>query len=151
MKRYTTNTEDTCWRDCLACILEVNPVKVPNFVKLYKADYMSRTRAWLDETYNKGLVYIPAKNFMETGALTFNSPVGPSGYSMGYMTMVDKECSHVVICFNGGVLYDNGEDGERNQEYDTIKGYFVLYDLESPKVRAIRKKSIKKNSRCFFS
>ena len=54
MRRYTTDTKDTCWPDCLACILEVSPSRVPDFVKLYKHEYMDCSRKWLEENFKKG-------------------------------------------------------------------------------------------------
>lgn len=106
---------------------------------------MNKTRDWLKGKFKKGLVYIPVRHFMETGKLRFNAPMGPSGFSIGYMDMVDGEASHAVVCFNGGVLWDNGDD--RSDEYHTIQGYFIIYDLEikkkKKKSRRIKKKKKK--------
>ena len=137
MKRYRTITRDTCWPDCIACMLEVRPGRVPNFVKEYGGRYMDMTREWLKENFRKGIVYIPSKHFMETGVLRQNGPIGPGGYSIAHLGMVDGRNCHVVIAFNGGVLWDNGDN--RSHEYDTILGYFVIYDLEPPKVKWIKK------------
>lgn len=128
MHKYSTDTVDTCWKDSIACILEINPRYVPDFVKLYKGQYLDETRKWLAEKYGKGLVYIPSKNFMETGETRNNPPVGPSGFSIGLLSMVDDTAYHALICFNGGVIWDNGDD--RSQEYNIIMGYYVIYDLE---------------------
>ena len=133
MKRYTTDTKDTCWPDCLACILEVRPEKVPNFVKLYGHDYMNYTRLWLEENFKKGLVYIPAGMFMETARMRNNPPMGPSGHSIAHLAMVTPLAMHVAIAFNGGVIWDNGDS--REMEYRHIEGYFVIYDLEAPKAK----------------
>lgn len=127
MRKYITNTTNTCWRDCLGCILEINPKKIPDFLKLYKNEYVSKTHEWLGEKYNKGMVYIPAKNFMECIDPRFNVSIGPKGYSIGLLTMVDSRLAHVVICYNGAVMWDNGDD--RHEEYDVLVGYFVIYDL----------------------
>ena len=135
MKRYITKTEDTCWTDCLACMLEIKPSKVPKFVKLYKNSYMDKTRQWLAENFGKGIVYTPARAFMETGGLRQNPPIGPAGHSIALLGMVDPRATHVVIAFNGGVLYDNNES--REDEYGQITGYFTLYDLEPEKARKI--------------
>lgn len=137
MKKYTTDTKDTCWTDCLACMLEIKPSKVPKFVKLYGNKYMDVTRDWLKENFGKGLVYIPARAFMETGCIRQNSPIGPPGYSMAHLSMVDDRSRHVAIAFNGGILYDNGDS--REAEYDTILGYFVIYDLEPEKAKWLKK------------
>ena len=137
MKRYTTNTKDTCWPDCLACILEVRPEKVPNFVKLYGHDYMNYSRGWLGENFKKGLVYIPAGMFMETGRMRNNGPIGPAGFSIAYLGMVTAEAMHVAIAFNGGLIWDGGDS--REMEYKHIEGYFVIYDLEAPKAKWIKK------------
>lgn len=137
MKKYVTETKDTCWTDCLACLLEVKPSKVPKFVKLYGNKYMDMTRLWLKENFRKGLVYIPARAFMETGVIRQNSPIGPTGYSIGHLSMVDNTSTHVVICYNGGVLWDNGED--RSEEYGSIQGYFVIYELEPERARWVKK------------
>ena len=145
MKKYVTETTDTCWPDCIACLLEVKPERVPNFVKLYRGKYMDMTRLWLKENFRKGLVYIPARAFMETGVLRQNNPIGPEGYSMGHMTMVDGRAMHVVICYNGGVLYDNGED--RSAEYGQIEGYFVIYDIEPEKAIWVKQPNKKRKKK----
>ena len=51
MKKYITNTENTCWSDCLACLLEIEPERVPKFVKLYGEKYMNMTRVWLKKNF----------------------------------------------------------------------------------------------------
>ena len=141
MKRYKTNTRDTCWNDSLACLLGVSPKRVPNFVKLYNYAYMAKTRDWLAENFNKGMVFIPARAFMETGRTCQNSPIGPTGFSIVIFTMVDARKRHAAIAFNGGVVWDNGDS--REEEYDTIAGYYVIYDLQAPQAKWIRKKTIK--------
>ncbi len=134
MKTYATNTKDTCWKDSLACLLEIEPKYVPDFVKKYGDSYMDETRRWLKEKFNLGMVYVPSNQFMETGPLRQNGPIGPEGYSLAYVTMEgDQELAHAVVCFNGGVFYDNGDD--RHEEYNHIDGYYVLYDLAGPKAR----------------
>ena len=142
MMRYTTDTKDTCWRDCLGCMLGVNPSKVPDFVKLYKHDYMDYSRRWVEENFKKGLVYVPVSAFMETGRLRFNGPIGPAGFSIAYLVMAVPTASHVVIAFNGGLMWDNG--ASREAEYGHIAGYFVLYDLDAPKAKWVRKSVVKK-------
>src|ERR1035437_8656835 len=147
MMRYTTKTADTCWPDCLACMLSIPPARVPNFVKLYKHDYMNYSRKWLEENFKKGLVYIPAAAFMETSRLRTNGPIGPAGFSIAYLAMAVPTASHVVIAFNGGLVWDNGDS--REAEYGHIAGYYVLYDLNAPKAKwantlVINKKKIRK-------
>jgi len=142
MKRYTTNTKDTCWPDSLACILEVSPKKVPNFVKLYKNAYMEESRKWLAENFRKGIIYIPAKAFMETSGMRNNPPIGPAGFSIVRLSMVDKSAMHVAIAFNGGLLWDNGDS--REDEYGEITGYFVIYDLEASGAKWLTKRKKKK-------
>lgn len=142
MKKYVTDTKDTCWTDCLACILEVHPKKVPLFVKLYGNKYMDFTRDWLKDNFKKGLVYVPARCFMETSEMRDNPPIGPSGYSIAHLSMVDKNSMHVAIAYNGGIVYDNGES--REDEYGVIQGYFVLYDIEGEKAKWIIKKRRRK-------
>ena len=137
MKKYVTDTKDTCWPDCIAAMLEIKPSKVPNFVKLYKNVYMNATRDWLKDNFNKGLVYIPARAFMETSGLRQNPPMGPTGYSIVHLSMVDDRSRHVAIAFNGGLLFDNGDS--REEEYGTILGFFVMYDLEPQKAKWIKR------------
>lgn len=132
MKLYITDTEDTCWRDCLGCILGVNPKEIPDFLKRYKDYYMDKTREWLEKKYNKGVIYIPSSEFMETGKLKYNGSVGPWGYSIGMMKMLSTEDGHAVICKDGAVEWDNGED--RHDEYDVLAGYFIIYDLDPKRV-----------------
>ena len=136
MKKYVTDTQDTCWTDCLACILEVKPERVPKFVKLYGNKYMDVTRVWLKENFRKGLVYVPARCFMETSGIRQNGPIGPEGYSIAHLSMVDDRSRHVAIAFNGGILYDNGDS--REEEYGTILGFFVMYDLEPEKGKWVK-------------
>jgi hypothetical protein len=73
---------------------------------------------------------------METGRMRNNGPIGPSGYSIAHLAM-SPEGMHVAIAFNGGVLWDNGDS--RESEYKYIEGYFVLYDLEPPKAKWVKK------------
>jgi hypothetical protein len=141
MREYSTTTADTCWRDSIACLLEIPPHKVPDFVHRYEDEYMDKTREWLEDRFNKGLVYIPAKHFMETGPLKDNPAVGPSGYSIGLLSMVDDRANHALVCFDGKVVWDNGDD--RSAEYDVILGYYVIYDL-CPKARKASKVKISK-------
>ena len=145
MKKYVTDTKDTCWPDCIAGILEINPKKVPNFVKLYGNAYMNATRDWLKDNFKKGLVYVPARAFMETSGLRQNPPIGPTGFSIALLSMVDDRARHVAIAFNGGILYDNGDS--REAEYDTILGFFVMYDLEPEKGEWVKKPKKRKKKR----
>jgi hypothetical protein len=109
--------------------LEIDPTRVPDFVKRYGIEgYMTKTHEWLGKM-GKGMVYVPTKNFMESCDPRFNTSVGPRGYSIGHVSMVGSgETSHVVICKDGIVMWDNGE--ERCEEYDVLVGYFVIYDLK---------------------
>ena len=140
MKEYIINNEkNSCFRDCLGCILEIDPKGVPNFAEEYGDEYIEGAREWLGRRFKKGIIYVPAKEFMEgvvKEGCRHNTLVGPGGYSIGYMEMVDNNCLckhggerrlHAVVCYNGGVLYDNGDD--RHDEYDHLWGYFVIYDL----------------------
>jgi hypothetical protein len=147
MKKFVTAAKGTCWRDAIGCMLEVNPKKIPHFVKECGDKYMDATRLWLRENFKKGLVFIPSREFMEVGKMRNNGPLGPEGYSIGVLEMVSASTDHVVICFNGGVVWDNGED--RHSEYSVLTGYFVIYDLEPPKAKLIKKskkKRVKKRS-----
>ena len=145
MKRFETDTIDTCWNDSLACLLEIPPKKVPNFLKLYKDAYMDETRKWLKENFNKGIVYIPARAFMECAKSRYNPPIGPSGYSIVIFDMVDDRKRHAAIAFNGGVLWDNGSS--REDEYNSIAGYYVIYDLQPERPKWIRAKKKNKVTR----
>lgn len=145
VKRYITNTKDTCWTDCLACMLEVDPKKVPKFVKDYGNAYMDETRKWLADNFHKGIVYIPSRSFMETCKMRNNPPIGPAGFSIAHLSMVDERSMHVAIAFNGGILWDNGDS--REDEYGTIQGYFVLYDLEPSKAKWLKKQKLLRKKR----
>lgn len=131
MIKFTTDGNNTCWRDSIACILEINPKKVPDFVKLYHDNFISATRLWLKKKLKKGIVYIAANNFMETCDVRYNDPIGPAGYSIGHMALHHTDEQHAIVCWGGCPIWDNGDD--RNYEYDTIKGYFVIYDLGNRK------------------
>lgn len=137
MKEYQTDTIDTCWNDSLACLLEIPPKRVPNFLKLYRKEYMEKTREWLADNFGKGLVFIPARAFMETGKTRYNSPIGPTGLSIIIFNIIRSEKRHAAIAYNGGVLWDNGDS--REDEYENVVGYFVLYDLHPSRPKAIKK------------
>ncbi len=138
MKKYITGAKNTCWRDCIACMLEIKPERVPNFVKLYGDAYMDETRKWLKTKFGKGLVYIPTKEFMELGESPRNNPpIGPDGYSIGLLSMINDRYTHVVICWGGAPIWDNGDD--RHMEYDLLGGYFVIYDIDAGKANLIKK------------
>jgi hypothetical protein len=124
--------------------LEIHPKKVPNFLKLYKNNYMDETRKWLADNFNKGLVYIPARAFMELGEGRYNGPIGPAGFSIAVLNMVDDR-AHAVVAFNGGILWDNGNS--REKEYDYILGYYIVYDLRPAKPKWIKQKKAKKTKR----
>ena len=87
--------------------------------------------------FQEGIVYVPAGAFMETSSMRNNGPIGPMGYSIVHLAMVNPTAMHVAIAFNGGVVWDNGDS--REQEYKHIEGYFVLYDLEAPKAKWVKK------------
>ena len=122
MKRYVTDTKDKCCRDCLGCILGVKPELIPDFVRENRRTYLDDTRRWLAGNFKKGLVYIPARMFMETAVCRYNGPIGPAGYSMAHLTMVSSDLGHVAVALNGGLLWDNGNS--REDEYEVIRGYF---------------------------
>jgi hypothetical protein len=63
--------------------------------------------------------------------------MGPSGYSIAHLSMVNDRSRHVAVAFNGGILWDNGDS--REEEYGTILGYFVMYDLEPVKAKWVKK------------
>lgn len=108
---------------------------------------MDVTRVWLRDNFKKGLVYVPARAFMETGLIRQNGPIGPEGFSIAHLSMVDDRSMHVAVAYNGGIIYDNGES--REAEYGTIQGYFVLYDLEPGKAKLVRKAGGKRKKRRF--
>lgn len=146
MKKYITDTRDTCWRDCIGCILGIKPERVPNFVKLYRGEFMDKTREWLREEYGMGIVYISCREFMESGSerIRRNGSIGPMGYSIGHMVLVNSGdgSDHVVICLDGEVYWDNGDD--RHSEYDYILGYYVIYFLDNGGRISKRMNSIRK-------
>ncbi len=128
MTRYVTNTIDTCWKDSIACILNVNPKYVPDFVKKGGNNFIILTKSWLEKNYNKSILFIPANQFMETGPVRYNNPIGPSGFSIGYISMLNPSAHHAVICFNGGIVFDNNNPSIFN-EYKSIEGFFIIYPL----------------------
>jgi hypothetical protein len=137
MKKFVTEGKGTCWRDAIGCILGIHPKKIPHFVDKYGDIYMDATRAWLKKNFKKGMIFIPSREFMETGPVRNNGPIGPEGYSIGLLEMVTAGSDHVVVCYNGGVIWDNGD--ERHSEYEVIGGYFVIYDIDPPKAKCIKK------------
>ena len=145
MKEFITNTADTCWKDSIACVLEIDPKDVPDFVKKSNGDFVIKTREWLKKKFNKGIVYMASRNFMETGSTKYNPSVGPEGYSIGNLTMLNgiNEDGHAVVCYDGKIVWDNGSD--RSEEYGLLIGYFIIYDL-SPHCSVKRKKKVLKKS-----
>ena len=74
---------------------------------------------------------------METCSIRNNAPIGPTGYSIVRLSMVDERAMHVAIAYNGGLIWDNGDS--REEEYGEITGYFVVYDLEPSEAKWIKK------------
>ena len=52
--------------------------------------------------------------------------------------MVSSDLGHVAVALNGGLLWDNGNS--REDEYEVIRGYFVLYDLDPPTAKWVKGK-----------
>lgn len=131
MITFTTFNDNTCWRDCVGCILNIQPKKIPNFAKRFGNDFIQKTHEWLYKKFHKGMVYVPHNCFMEPllpkEEIRYNQSNGPKGFSIGHISLIDRIEQHAVICKDGKVYWDNGEvDSER---YDKLLGYFIIYDL----------------------
>ena len=126
-------TKGVCWRYALACILEVNPKKIPDFVHKHPEKYLLKTREWLDEKYGKGMVFIPINQFMETSH-RFNPSGGPLGHSIMIIDTKDEDENHAVIAFNGCLLFDPAEN---DHDFFTVPlGFFVIYRCTWPPCQA---------------
>lgn len=132
MKRYKmpkkVMTKGLCWKYALACILEVHPKGVPNFVTNKSKDDDDRTRAWLKRKFKKGLIYIPINEFLESRDHGRNNPRGgPEGYSIMVIETTDEKTDHVVIALNG-IMCFNPCDNDHDDFLHPV-GFYVIYDL----------------------
>lgn len=85
-----------CFSTCLACILELDPSIVPNFIGDFPDDWLQRLQAWL-EPMNIGVVVV-----VDTGRSSFY----PSGYSIMSCLMVGGSNRHCVVAKDGEVVWD---------------------------------------------
>lgn len=128
MKFYSMPESDqfkgVCWKYALACMLGVNPKKVPH---LAFGDMYGKTRKWLKEKHKKGIAYIPINQFMENAKLKYNPHGGPDGYSIMMVETTTDNLNHVVIAKDGKFCFDPGDIEKESITHPV--GFFVLYDL----------------------
>lgn len=117
-----------CWKYALACILEVSPKTVPNFVADKVNDDDDLTRAWLKKKFKKGLVYIPINQFLESDDHGRRNPRGgPAGYSIMLLKTNDEKADHVVIALDGVMCFNPCNND--NEEFEHPIGFYLIYDL----------------------
>ena len=116
-----------CWRYALACILNMSPKKVPNFVRNNSKDDDDRTRKWL-KTHNKSMVYLPINLFMEVGINRANPLGGPDGYSIMIITTTDPKEDHAVIAKDGKFCYDPNT-ASISEDFQHPIGFYLIHDV----------------------
>ena len=132
MKQYKMPQKDMakglCWKYALACILEIHPSKVPNFVTDKSKDDNDRTRAWLRKKFNKSILYIPINAFYESEDSDRRNPMGgPEGYSILEIETEDENSNHVAIAKDGKFFFNSC-----NNEWKIFKhpiGFYIIHDL----------------------
>lgn len=135
MKYYVVpkkhQNSDMCWRYALACLLEINPQKVPNFVTEKSIEDTDRTRKWLREKFKKSMVYLPINQFMEVDRRFRNNPLGgPDGYSILILsTTLGDAVEHAVIAKDGKFHYDPNPSSDMNEFKHPI-GFCVVHNLD---------------------
>lgn len=85
-----------CFSTCLACILELDPSNLPNFIGDFPEDWLDRLTAWL-APMNLGVVFLDE---------TERSSFYPPGYSIMSCTMVDGANRHCVVARDGEMVWD---------------------------------------------
>lgn len=118
-----------CWKYALACILDINPDKVPNFPKHKKAHQLDATRIWLKEKFNKGLVFVPINWFAEAKKYhRYNERGGPSGYTIMIYGCDKADDTHSVIAKDGKYYHDPNDEVD-HADLTVPLGYCIIYDL----------------------
>lgn len=122
-------TKGLCWKYALACILNISPKRVPNFVRADSPDDAGRTRKWLKKNFNKSMVYVPIHCFLETCTERDNPCNGPDGYSILILSTHDEGEQHAVIAKDGKFIHDPNDLEGRERLFKHIVGYCIIYDL----------------------
>lgn len=116
-----------CWKYALACILNIHPKRVPDFMSDHIKDSMDRTRKWLKKKFNKGMVYVPFNCFLEQCDDTDNPKGGPDGYSIMIVDTVEDDTTHAVIAKDGKFIHDPNPGVGDKLKYPV--GFCIVYDL----------------------
>jgi hypothetical protein len=122
-------TKGVCWKYALACVLGISPEKVPNFVKKNSKDDSGRTREWLKRKFNKSMVYVPIRCFMETSTEKNNPCGGPDGYSIMILSTNEEDVDHAVIAKDGKFFYDPNDEFGGESIFLHPTGYCIIYNL----------------------
>jgi hypothetical protein len=122
-------TKGLCWKYALACILNVNPSKVPDLMRDDIEDGMAATRKWLQKKFNKGIVYVPLSCFLETGEEKENPCGGPDGYTIMVLKTTEEDVEHAVIAKDGKFCHDPNDVPHREREFTHLAGFCIIYDL----------------------
>ena len=124
-------TKGLCWKYALACVLNIRPKKVPDFMSKAKknGNGMEETRQWLKKKFKKGLIYVPFHCFLETGKEAENPRGGPDGYSIMILKTEDEDVDHAVIAKNGKFIHDPNDVPNREKEFKYPTGFCIIYDL----------------------
>jgi hypothetical protein len=132
MKPYKMPAKDMlkgiCWKYAIACILEISPKKVPNFVTKKSMDDVERTRKWLIEKHKKSIVWMPMHLFLESACRNRENPRGgPDGYSIIIIDTVNDDSTHAAIAKDGKLCF-NPCDNEYTEFKHPI-GFYIIHDL----------------------
>lgn len=132
MKCYKMTPKDmtrgVCWQYALACMLEIKPSKIPNFVTPKSdIDIEDRTRAWLQKKHKKSIVYLPVNLFFESEDIgRYNSRGGPDGFSIMLIRTNDETVNHVVIAKDGKYHFNPCDNAFT--DFQHTLGFYVIYD-----------------------
>ncbi len=91
-----------CFATCLACILELDPSTVPNFIGDFPSSWNNELHDWL-QAMNLGFVYLQPQN----------PDFCPDGYAIASYTVDGSENLHCVVCYDGDVVWDPSQVARR--------------------------------------
>ena len=117
-----------CWKYAIACILGVNPSKIPNFVTDKSTDDVERTRTWLKKKYKKTIIWLPINLFLESECKDRENPRGgPDGYSIIIIDTIKDNTTHAAIAKDGRLFFNSCDNP--NTEFTHPVGFYIIYDL----------------------
>ena len=92
-----------CYRTCIACILDMDPGDVPNFVELYDRDFGRMASQWMRETGHINIVSVLDWSLGEV--LEYNESMH---WGIHYILIggTDRDTNHAVVARGGTVVHD---------------------------------------------